>query len=81
MRARVLILLFMSNGIAGPFWVVYAVEHIGLSSVEWGLILLIETALKTLLFIPAGMLVDRYSRTKAILASLLLSLVSIPLFV
>ncbi len=77
----VLILLFMSNGIAGPFWVVYAVEHIGLSSVEWGLILLIETALKTLLFIPAGMLVDRYSRTKAILASLLLSLVSIPLFV
>jgi MFS family permease len=77
----VLILLFMSNGVAGPFWVVYAVERIGLSSVEWGLILLVEGALKTLLYIPAGMLVDRFSRTRSLLASLLLSLISIPLFV
>jgi DHA1 family tetracycline resistance protein-like MFS transporter len=77
----VLILLFMSNGIASPFWVVYAVERIGLSSVEWGLILLVEAALKTLLYIPAGMLVDRFSRTKSLLASLLLSMVSVPLFV
>jgi DHA1 family tetracycline resistance protein-like MFS transporter len=77
----VLILLFMSNGIASPFWVVYAVERIGLSSVEWGLILLVEAALKTLLYIPAGMLVDRFSRTRALLASLLLSMVSVPLFV
>jgi MFS family permease len=60
--------------------VVYAVEHIGLSSTEWGLILLIETALKTLMFIPAGMLVDRWGRTASLLAALLLSLVSIPLF-
>ena len=77
----VLILLFMSNGVASPFWVVYAVERIGLSSVEWGLILLGEAALKTLLYIPAGMLVDRYGRTRSLLASLLLSLVSTPLFV
>ncbi len=77
----VLILLFMSNGIASPFWVVYVVERIGLSSVEWGLILLVEAALKTLLYIPAGMLVDRFSRTRSLLASLLLSMVSIPLFV
>jgi MFS family permease len=77
----VLILLFMSNGIASPFWVVYAVERIGLSSVEWGLILLVEAALKTLLYIPAGMLVDRFSRTRSLLASLLLSMVSVPLFV
>jgi MFS family permease len=71
----------MSNGIASPFWVVYAVERIGLSSVEWGLILLVEAALKTLLYIPAGMLVDRFSRTRSLLASLLLSMVSVPLFV
>jgi len=77
----VLILLFMCNGVASPFWVVYAVERIGLSSVEWGLILLVEAALKTLLYIPAGMMVDRYGRTRSLLASLLLTLVSIPFFV
>ena len=77
----VIILGFMANAVAGPFWVVYGVEHIGLSSVEWGLILLIETTLRNLMYIPAGVVVDRYGRTKFILASLLLSLVSIPLFV
>jgi len=77
----VIILGFMANAIAGPFWVVYAVEHIGLSPVEWGLILLVETSLRNLMNIPAGVLVDRYGRTKSILASLLLCLVSIPPFV
>jgi MFS family permease len=77
----VVILLFMCNGIAASFWVVYAVELMGLSSVDWGLILLVEAALKTLLFIPGGMLVDRYSRSRTLLASLAISLVSIPMFV
>ena len=77
----VIMLGFMANAIASPFWVVYGVEHIGLSSVEWGLILLVETLLRNLMYIPAGAVVDRYGRTKPILASLLLSLVSIPLFV
>jgi MFS family permease len=79
--AAVIILGFTSNAIAGSFWVVYAKEHIGLASKEWGLILLIETLLRTLLNIPSGMVIDRYGRTRFILASLLLSLVSIPLFV
>ncbi len=78
--ALVIILGFMANAIAGPFWVVYAVEHIGLSSTDWGLILLIETALRNLAYIPAGVMVDRVGRTKCMLASLLLSLVSLPLF-
>jgi len=77
----VVILSFMANGVASPFWVVYAVEHIGLSSSRWGLILLIETVLRIVMFIPAGMLVDRWGRTASLLAALLLSLVSIPLFV
>jgi MFS family permease len=79
--AIILILGFMTNGITSPFWVVYAVNQIGLSSVEWGLILLVETALRTLLNIPMGILVDRYGRTKFIILSFILSLVSIPFFV
>ena len=77
----IITLTFVANAISSPFWVVYAVEQIGLSSVEWGLILLVEAALRTVLYIPAGMLVDRYGRAKSLIASLAISLVSIPLFV
>jgi len=79
--AAVIIMGFMANAVASPFWVVYAVQHIGLSSVDWGLILLIETALRNLMYIPAGVVADRYGRSRSVLASLALSLVSIPLFV
>lgn len=77
----VLALGFMANAVASPYWVVFGADHIGLSSSEWGLILLIETTLRSLAYIPAGMIVDRHGRTKWILASLCLSLVSVPLFV
>ena len=40
--AGVIVLAFMANGVASPFWVVYATEEIGLTSATWGLILLIE---------------------------------------
>jgi MFS family permease len=69
---------FIANSIASPFWVVYVVEEIGLSNIDWGLILLIETVFKTILTIPAGMLVDRYGRTKGLLLAVVVSLVSMP---
>jgi MFS family permease len=79
--AAVIILAFVSNAIAGPFWVVYADTVIGFSSAEWGLILLLETAVRILAFIPAGILVDRYGRTRFLLLSLLLTLASVPFFI
>ena len=77
----VIILGFMANGVASSFRVVYAIEEIGLSTVDWGLILFIEAALKAIIYIPAGVLVDRYGRTRSLMISLLFSLVSIPTFV
>ena len=77
----VITLSFMCNAIAGPFWVIYAADHIGLSAKEWGLILLLESALRNLAYIPAGMLVDRYGRLLPILGGLLFSLITVPLFV
>jgi MFS family permease len=77
----VVILGFMANGVATSFWVVYAVEEIGLSTVDWGLILFIEAALRTVIYIPAGVLVDRYGRSLSLMASLLFSLMSIPTFI
>ena len=79
--AAIIVLGFTSNAIASSFWVVYAKEHIGLASKEWGLVLLVETLLRNVLNIPSGMAVDRYGRTKFIRASLLLAMISTPLFV
>ena len=50
----IIILGFMANGVAGPFWVVYATTHIGLTSTQWGLGLLVEAALGNAGRIPAG---------------------------
>jgi MFS family permease len=78
--SAVLILCFVANAVAGPFWVVYARDHLGLSSSTWGLILLVETVLRNAAFMPAGMLVDRHGRTRFLIGSLVLALVTVPLF-
>jgi MFS family permease len=78
--AGVIILTFVANGIASPFWVVYAVEQIHIASSAWGFILLLETVVKLLMFIPAGILVDRWGRTTSLTVALFLSLVAIPAF-
>ena len=78
--ATVIVLAFLANAISGPFWVIFAVERIGLTSMQWGSILLVETALRNLVCIPAGVIVDRYGRAKCMRAALLLALCSVPLF-
>ncbi len=78
--AVVITLGFISNGIAGSFWVVYAKDHIGLSASQWGLILLIETSLRSLMYIPAGLAIDRWGRARCILVALLVALVATPAF-
>jgi len=50
-----------------------------LSSLDWGVIVMSETILKTLFIFPVGMLVDRYGRTRNLVAALLVSLFSMPL--
>jgi DHA1 family multidrug resistance protein-like MFS transporter len=79
--AVVIVLGFTANAVAGSFWVVYALENIGLSPVAWGMILLVETTFRNLIYIPAGIVADRYGRTRAIQAALLLSLGSLPFFI
>lgn len=71
-------LAFISNALTAPFWVVYATEVIGVSNVEWGLILFIESLIKIGLTIPAGMVADRYGRARTLLAAVLVALASLP---
>ena len=79
--AGVIVLSFVATAVAAPFWVLYAVEHIRLSSSAWGMVLLVEMILKSVMSVPAGVLVDRWGRAASLAAALLISLVSIPLFV
>jgi len=74
----VVLMGFIANGVASPFWVVYATEVIELSNIDWGLILLYESILKVLLTVPSGILADRVGRTKTLLASVIISLISLP---
>lgn len=69
---------FIANAIAAPFWVIYVVEIIGLSSIQWGLILLLESILKTVFTFPSGMIADRYSKRLIVFVAIFLSLVSLP---
>ncbi len=74
----VVLMAFISNGISSPFWVIYAIEKIGLTEIEWGVILLYESILKVVLTIPSGMLSDRIGRTKTLIAAMVVSMVSLP---
>ena len=79
--ALVIMLSFITQSLVGPFWVVYAVDRAGLSAAQWGLILLVESVVGVALFIPAGMLVDRWGRTTTLVTALVLSTLATPLFV
>jgi MFS family permease len=71
-------LAFVANGVSSPYWVIYVTDVVGLTNIEWGLILLFESIFKTVLTIPCGMLADRYSRSKILLVAMFLSVFSLP---
>ena len=79
--AGVVLLSFLANGVSSAFWVVYATEEIGLSPSQWGLILLVEGIVRMAAFVPAGWIADRWGRTRTLIASLLVSLLVLPLFI
>jgi MFS family permease len=76
--ALVVLMGFIANAVASPFWVIYATEVIGLSKIQWGVILLYESILKVLLTIPGGVISDRVGRTKTLFVAIIISLISLP---
>ena len=74
------VLGFIGNVVAAPFWVVYATQELGMSKAEWGTILLIEAVVRTVSYIPAGLLVDRLGRVRCLRMSLILALIGAPTF-
>ncbi len=72
--ALVTALSFTANAMAGPFWVIYGTQAIGLSASMWGLLILVSSAYRIALSIPAGAAVDRFGKRNAIIASFLLTI-------
>jgi MFS family permease len=78
--ALVLILSFFFNSIAAPFWVVSGKFTIGLMEDQWGLILLISSALSVALTIPAGAIIDRVGKRNILITGLSILLFPVVLF-
>lgn len=79
--AGAVLLSHVATTVMAPFWVLYAIEHMGLSLSAWGVVLSVELVVTSAMFVPAGMLVDRWGRTASAITALLISLVCIPLFI
>jgi len=59
--------------IVSSFMVVYAVEEVGLTNTQWGLIGTVTSIVTMALILPGGMLADRVGRKPCIIASRILS--------
>ena len=75
-----LVLGFFFNSMVSSYWVIYAVEVIELSEVQWGLVLLISTVINVLLLLPAGMVVDRFGPKRVLTIALVLGAAPILVF-
>jgi DHA1 family multidrug resistance protein-like MFS transporter len=59
--------------LAGPFWILYGQDVIGLSASEWGLLSLVAGGIRFVFAIPAGKIMDRYGRRRVIIPMMLIT--------
>jgi MFS family permease len=75
-----LILSFFVNNLVAPYWIVYGLEQLGLSELQWGTLLLIAAIVNVALLIPAGLIIDRCDVQRVLTVAQALSLAPIFLF-
>jgi MFS family permease len=73
--ATIMMLTSVSNAIVGPFWVLYGLDVIGLSATQWGLLGLSAAVTSSVLGIPAGLIVDKFSKRMLIIAGLVSTII------
>ncbi len=71
--------VFFASLVSG-FWIIRAQEVIGLSVTQWGTVMMISGLVSVILGIPAGSVVDRYSKKKIAGICLILGAVQCYLF-
>jgi MFS family permease len=79
--AIIITLFAFFNAIVAPFWIVYGIKVIKLTTLEWGFMVLLNGVLRTALLVPAGVIVDKYGKRRTIMASLALTIFPVALFV
>ncbi len=78
--AVVLAISFFFNNLVSSYWIIYAVDVIGLNKLQWGTALLITSLANVVLLLPAGTIVDRIGARKVLTLALLASSVPLLLF-
>jgi MFS family permease len=79
--AIIMTLTSVSNAIVGPFWVLYGLDIIGLSATQWGLLGLAAAVTSATLGVPAGLVVDRVSNRRIMIAGLTATLIPVWFFI
>jgi MFS family permease len=75
-----LALSFFLNNMVSSYWIIFAIQSLGLSEVQWGLVLLIASVINVTMMIPAGMIVDKLGAKRVLTWSLLLGSIPMLLF-
>jgi MFS family permease len=75
-----LALSFFFNNMTVSYWVVHAVDQIGLTKLQWGTVLLIAAVVNVALLLPGGFVVDRVGAKRVLTFALGLSAVPLLLF-
>jgi len=64
-------LVTFANGVVGQYYILYAYDVIGITAVEWGVIVSLQLLLASILKIPGGWLSDRFGKKRIMTLSVL----------
>jgi MFS family permease len=76
----VLILGFFFNNMVSSYWVIYVIQAMGLTEIQWGLVLFVASIVNVIMLIPAGMIVDKVGAKLILSVSLLIGAIPTLLF-
>ncbi len=71
---------FFFNNMMTSYWVVYSIEVLGMTKLQWGTVLLIAAVVNVVLLLPAGMIVDRIGTKRTLTAALAATAIPLILF-
>jgi MFS family permease len=77
----IMMLTSVTNAIVSPFWVLYGIDVIGLTATQWGLLGLVAALTSSILGVPAGMVVDRFSKRRILIVSLIATIIPVWFFI
>lgn len=64
-------LIVFANGLVGQYYILYATKNIGLTDLDWGIIVSLQILLATVLRIPGGWVSDKFGKRKVMMISVL----------